>query len=85
MPLRALRIAVVAAALFYLFEVSRRAGLARGNPELPGTLWAIGILSFLFLLRASMSEYLRETTSVLQRDVLWGLSLGGLATIVTRL
>ncbi len=85
MALRALRIAAVAAGLFYLFDLSRRAGIVRGNPELPGTLWAIGVVSLLFSLRALVTELTRDTSSILERDFLWGLSAGGLVTVLARL
>ena len=85
MVLRVLRVAAIAAALAYLFDLSRLASMARGNPELPGMLWTIGVLSLLFFVGALMMEFARESTSSLQRDLLWGLSLGGVATILIRL
>jgi hypothetical protein len=81
-----IRIAGFAGALAYLFHLSRMASLARGNEELPGTLWAIGVLSGVFLVRAILSESMTDgAPSNLQRDLLWGLSLGGIVTIVVRL
>ena len=85
MALRVIRIAGFAGALAYLFHLSREANLARGNEELPGTLWAIGVLSGLFLVRAILSEWMPDSPSASQRDLLWGLSLGGITTIVLRL
>jgi hypothetical protein len=82
--LRSLRVVGFAATLTYLFQVSRQAGIARGNEDLPGMLWAVGVLSTLFLIRAFLSEVMPDGPSTLQRDLLWGLGAGGLATILLR-
>jgi hypothetical protein len=82
--LRILRIGGVAAGLAYLFHLSRQAGLQRGNEELPGMLWAIGVLSLLFFIRALLTETTQPDGSVVQRDVLWGLTAGGIVTILLR-
>jgi len=83
--LRFLRVAVVAAAISTLFALSRQAILARGDEEVPGMSWAIGILSLIFLASAFVSERRRGPEANLQKDGLWGLALGGLFTIVSRL
>jgi hypothetical protein len=85
MSVRPLRIAVVAIALPILFEISQRAGEARGNERVPGMLIALGILSLLFLVRAAVSEATPGAASPGQRDLQWGLALGGAATIVSQL
>ena len=82
--LRLLRITGFAFTLVYLFHLSRQASIARGNEELPGTLWAIGVLSFLFLVRAVLSEAMPDGPRVIQRDLLWGLTGGGMGTILLR-
>ena len=84
MALRVLRVAGFAATLTYLFQVSREASIARGNEELPGTLWAVGVLSTLFLIRAFLSEVMPDGPRPFQRDLLWGLGAGGIATILLR-
>jgi len=82
--LRLLRISGFAAALVFLFNISHQASIARGNEEAPGLLWAIGVLSFLFLVRAFLSEAMPDGPRTAQRDLLWGLSAGGIITIVLR-
>jgi len=47
-------------------------------------LWAIGVLSFLFLVRAFVSETMPDGPGLVQRDLLWGLSAGGIVTILLR-
>lgn len=47
-------------------------------------LWAIGVLSFLFLVRAILSETMPNGPRTMQRDLLWGLAAGGIATILLR-
>jgi len=81
---RLARIAAVAGGLIFLFHLSQQAGAVRGNEEVPGKLWAIGILSLLFFVRALVTERTRGPEDVLQKDLLWGLSLGGLSTILMR-
>jgi hypothetical protein len=82
--LRLLRISGFAATLVYLFHVSHRASIARGNEDVPGMLWAIGVLSVLFLIRAFLSEVMPDGPRTVQRDLLWGLTTGGFATILFR-
>jgi hypothetical protein len=85
MALRLIRITIIGSVLAYGFQLSRQAGLDRGNEELPGMLWAIGALSFLFFVRAFVTENTESTVSSLQKDLLWGLSAGGVLTILWRL
>jgi hypothetical protein len=84
MALRIVRIVGFGAGLAYLFHLSQQAGIKRGNEELPGMLWAIGVISLLFFVRALVTEKMQSDTSVLQRDVLWGLTAGGIITILLR-
>jgi hypothetical protein len=81
---RLLRIAAVLTALPILFEISQRVGEAQGNPPLPGILVALGVLSFLFLVRAAVSEAAGVAVSTPQKDLLWGLGIGGVVTILGR-
>ena len=75
----------MAAGLSYLFHLSHRAGIERGNEELPGMLVAIGVLSLLFFVRALVTETTQAGGSTFQRDFLWGLTAGGVITILWRL
>ena len=82
---RLMRIAGIAAGLAYLFHRSHQASLARGHGDVPGMLVAIGVLSFLFFVRALVMENTEATASGVQKDLLWGLSVGGVLTILMRL
>jgi hypothetical protein len=84
MIVRLLRIGAVMVALPLLFDISQSVGEASGNPPLPGILVALGVLSFLFLVRAVVSEAEGAKVSTPQKDFLWGLSLGGFVTILGR-
>jgi hypothetical protein len=81
---RALRIVAVAAALPAAFAISRRIGEASGNPQLPGTFWAVGVVSTLFLVRALLAEYSRGPEANRTKDLLWGLTAGGWLTVLIR-
>ncbi len=85
MLLRAVRIAAVTVVLPLLFAVSQRVSAARGNPPIPGINWALGVLSIIFLVRAVVTERFRGPDMNLQKDLLWGVGLGGVVTILTRL
>ena len=84
MAFRLLRISGFAATLVYLFNLSHQANIARGNEDVPGMLWAVGVVSFLFLIRAFLSEAMPDGPRTVQRDLLWGLTAGGIATILLR-
>jgi len=71
--------------LAYLFELSRRAGLARGHEEVPGLNGAIGVLMVIFFVRAAATEYVRGSADDLKKDLLWGLTLGTAATLLSRM
>lgn len=47
-------------------------------------LAAIGVVSLLFLVRAVLAEF-QGPASDLQKDLLWGLTAGGVVTILMRL
>jgi len=84
MLVRAFRIAAVAVVLPLLFGVSQRVSEARGNPPLPGINWALGVLSAIFLVRAIVTERFRGREANVQKDLLWGIALGGVVTIISR-
>ena len=85
MILRLLRIAVVAAAISTVFALSHQATVARGSEEVEGMSWTIGILSLIFLASAFASERWRGPEANWQKDGLWGLALGGIFTMISRL
>ena len=84
MLVRALRIAAVTVVLPLLFGVSQRVSEARGNPPVPGINWALGVLSVLFLVCAIVTERFRGRDADVQKDLLWGVALGGVVTIISR-
>ena len=85
MPIRPLRIVGIATGIAYLFHLSRQAGIARGQEEPPGMLWAIGVLTVLFFVRAIVTEKTMGAEQVRQKDFLWGLTIGCSVTIAIRL
>lgn len=82
---RLVRIAVIACLLPAAFRLSQRVAAANGNPPVEGIAWALGALSFLFLLRAIATEYARGPEADFQKDLQWGIALGGVLAILTRL
>jgi len=85
MILRLLRIGAVGLGLTFLFRLSYQAGIARGQEPVAGMSWAIGVISLLFLVRAFIMERTRDARDNMQKDLLWGLSLGGVLTVLMRL
>ncbi|MFI5394481.1 MAG: hypothetical protein ACHQ9S_03015 [Candidatus Binatia bacterium] len=83
--LRLLRITTVAFGFAFVFALSRYATAARGGEDLPGISWALGVLSAIFIASAILSERMRGPEANLQKDVLWGLAVGGIITIISRL
>jgi amino acid transporter len=81
---RVLRIVGVALAFVAVFTISQRATLARGGETAPGTLWAIGALSVFFLVGAFATESSQGPEANVQKDLLWGLGLGGILGIAVR-
>jgi len=84
MTIRFLRVVAFIVALPVLFALSQRVSEARNNEPLPGLNWALGVLAALFLLRAAVTEWSRGPEANLQKDLLWGVGLGAIATIVSR-
>jgi hypothetical protein len=82
--LRLLRIAAFAVVLPLLFGLSQRITTARGQPPLEGLEWALGALSLLFLLRALATEYSQGPEANRQKDLQWGLAVGGILTIASQ-
>ncbi len=82
--LRLVRIGGICAGITYLFRLSHEAGVARGNEEVPGLLAALSVVTVLFFIRALVAE-LQGPASNLQKDILWGLTAGGVLTILIRL
>ncbi len=82
--MRAFRIILIASVFALLFRLSQWAGEVRGNEPVPGLSWAIGVLSVLFLVRAVVTEMARGAEMNLQKDFLWGLSIGGVVTVGLR-
>ncbi|MBI4515401.1 MAG: hypothetical protein HY699_06250 [Deltaproteobacteria bacterium] len=83
--LRLLRVAAIAGGLPMLFNLSRLVAAARGDEPVPGIAWALAVVSLLFSVRAVVTEYSRGPEANLQKDLLWGLALGGWLTIVAQL
>ncbi|MBI3770476.1 MAG: hypothetical protein HY271_18555 [Deltaproteobacteria bacterium] len=84
MAIRVLRIVGFALAFVIAFTVSQRTTLARSGETVPGTLWAIGALSVFFLVGAFASESSQGPEANVQKDLLWGLGLGGIFGIAVR-
>ncbi|MGH7786832.1 MAG: hypothetical protein ACRERC_08190 [Candidatus Binatia bacterium] len=82
---RLLRIAGFALALPFAFSLSQQAAELRGGEQAPGMLIAVGVLSVVFLLRALASEYGSGPEANLQKDLQWGLAVGGVITILSNL
>jgi hypothetical protein len=58
---------------------------AWGNEEVGGYSIALGVVSLLFFVRAIATEYAGKNVHVVQRDIIWGLSLGAFLAMLTRL
>ena len=82
--LRLLRIAGFALAFVVVFTLSQRATLERHGETVPGTLWAVGALSVFFLIGAFATESTQGPEANTRKDLLWGLALGGISSIVLR-
>jgi len=82
--IRFLRITLIAFVLPVLFATSQRISEARGNEPVPGLSYAVGVLAVLFLVRAFVTEHMRGPEANLQKDLLWGLAAGAIATIISR-
>ncbi len=82
--LRSLRIVGIALGFAIAFTLSQRATLARYGETVGGTLWAIGALSVFFLVGAWATESSRGPEMDVQKDLLWGLGVGGVLSIALR-
>jgi hypothetical protein len=82
--LRLLRIAAIAVVLPAAFYLSQRITTARGNAPVEGLEYAIGALTLLFFLRALATEYSAGPEHNGQKDLQWGLAIGGVLTIMSR-
>lgn len=82
--MRVLRILAVTVAVPLAFGLSRRVGEASGNPQVPGFFFAVAVISFLFLVRAALTEFSRGPEANRLKDVLWGVAAGGWLTVLTR-
>jgi hypothetical protein len=85
-PLRLFRIVGFAAAFFIAFTMSQAVTAARNAGEtVPGIHYAIGALSFFFLVGAYATERTQGPEQNVRKDMLWGLGSGGLAIVASRL
>ena len=83
--LRAIRIIGTALVIAFLARLSQEYSESRGDEPVPGYSIALGVVSLLFLVRAAAVEYAGRNWTVMQRDVLWGLSLGAFIAMLYRL
>ena len=84
--LRLARIIGIAVAFFAAFSISQAATAARnGGQTVPGIGIAIGALSLFFLVGAIVTEQTQGAEMNARKDLLWGLSSGGLAIVASRL
>jgi len=83
---RLVRIVGIAVAFFVAFNVSQAATAARNAGQtVPGMGIAIGALSVFFLIGAIVTEQTQGEEMNPRKDLLWGLSSGGLAIVASRL
>ena len=84
--LRLARIVGIAGAFFVAFSISQAATAARNDGQtVPGIGIAIGALSLFFLIGALVTEQTQGEEMNPRKDLLWGLSSGGLAIVASRL
>jgi hypothetical protein len=83
---RLVRIVGFAVAFFVAFNVSQAATAARNAGEtVPGIGIAIFVLALFFLLGAVVTEKTQGEEMNPRKDLLWGLSSGGLAIVAGRM
>ena len=83
---RLARIVGFAVAFFVAFNVSQAATAARNQGQtVPGIGIAIFVLSLFFLIGAVAMEKTQDEEMNPRKDLLWGLSSGGLAIVAGRL
>lgn len=75
---RYVRVTATAALVVFLFVQSQRFTLAREGETVPGLAPALGAISVLLLVRALVTEKVRPPGLSFEKDVLWGLALGGI-------
>ena len=85
LALRLLRVAGFALAFTLAFTLSQRATLARTGETVPGMSWAIGALSTFFLIGAWATERTQGAEANVRKDLLWGLGVGGVLIVLSRL
>jgi hypothetical protein len=84
--LRVARVLGIAAAYWLIFTASQTATAARNAGEtLPGITATIGVLTVLFTIGAFVTERTQGPDQAVRKDLLWGLSLGGVAILLHRL
>jgi len=79
------RIAAVASLITFLFVESQRITVAREGQTAPGMAMALAAVSCLLLIRAAVTEWTDGPARPLEKDVLWGLGLGGVGALISRL
>jgi len=82
--LRTIRIIGTATILASLFRLSQQISQAWGQETVGGYTVALAIVSMLFLVRAAITEFAGREVHVIQRDILWGLSLGAFVSMIAR-
>ena len=83
--IRTIRILGTAILLAFLFRMSQQLTAARGEEQVPGYTVALAVVSVLFLVRAAATEFAGSSSSDVQKDILWGLSLGAFVSMLARL
>jgi len=82
--LRLLRIVAVAIALWVAFYFSQGIATSGGKEPVEGIGWAIGALTVVFFLRALATEYSAGPELNGQKDLQWGLAIGGALIVASR-
>lgn len=84
--LRLVRIAAIAFGYWFVFTTSQQMTAARNAGEtVPGVAWAIGALTIFFAVGAFASERTLGPEQNVRKDLLWALSIGGIAIVLHRL
>jgi hypothetical protein len=81
--IRLVRIAGVAMLLTFLFVQSQRITLAREGETVPGLAMALAAVSSLLLIRAAVTEWTDGPARNFEKDILWGLGLGGVGAMIS--
>jgi hypothetical protein len=83
--IRPVRIAGVAMLITFLFVQSQRITLAREGETVPGLAMALGAVSVLLLIRASVTEWTDGPARGFEKDILWGLGVGAVGAMISLL